>query len=79
MPILKPPADLDNLQQSSDDAKSDSSSSLCLSESSDLEFVSKQPHLITQEEFNDLVYDLSFTKENAEVLGSRLKKWNLLE
>ena len=64
--------DPDSLQQSSDDAKSDSSSSLCLSESSDSEFVSKQRHLITQEELNDLVRDLSLTKESAEVFGSRL-------
>ena len=41
LPIPKPPADPDSLQQSSDDAKTDLSSSLCLSESSDSEFVSK--------------------------------------
>ena len=49
-----------------------------LSESSDSEFMSKQPHLITQEELNDLVRDLSLTKESAEVFGSRLNEWNLL-
>jgi len=39
----------------------------------------KLPHLITQEELNDLVRDLSLSKEKAEILGSRLQEWNLLQ
>ena len=38
----------------------------------------KQPHLLSQEDLNDLVRDLSLSKEKAELLGSRLKQWNLL-
>ena len=37
------------------------------------------PLLIDQESLNDLVRDLYLFKENAEVLGSRLQQWNLLE
>ena len=37
------------------------------------------PLLINQERLNDLVHDLYLSKENADVLGSRLKQWNLLE
>ena len=36
----------------------------------------KQPHLLSQEDLNDLVRDLSLSKEKAELLGSRLKQWN---
>ena len=40
---------------------------------------SMQPHLISQEELSDLVRDLYLTKQQAEMLGSRLKQWNLLD
>jgi len=35
--------------------------------------------LINQERLNDLVRDLYLSKEKAEVLGSRLQRWNILE
>jgi hypothetical protein len=38
-----------------------------------------QPHILTQDELNDLVRDLELSKSKAELLGSRLKQWNLLE
>lgn len=37
------------------------------------------PHLISPTEFNDLVRDLDLPKNKVEILGSRLKQWNLLE
>lgn len=36
-------------------------------------------HLVTQTESDDLVRDLGLTKARAELLGSRLRGWNLLE
>lgn len=40
--------------------------------------ITNQPQLITQDKFNDLVRDLRITKTDSEILGSRLKQWNLL-
>ena len=37
------------------------------------------PHILFREELNDLVRDLELSKSKAELLGSRLKQWNLLE
>jgi len=38
-----------------------------------------QPHILTQDELNDLVRHLELSKSKAELLGSRLKQWKLLE
>ena len=38
-----------------------------------------QPHILTQNELNDLVRDLQLSKSKAELLESRLKQWNFLE
>jgi hypothetical protein len=40
---------------------------------------SNEPHLISQGELNDLVRDLNLSKSRAELLGSRLQGWNLLQ
>ncbi|KAK1803855.1 hypothetical protein P4O66_003802 [Electrophorus voltai] len=40
---------------------------------------SSVPHRITQEELNYLVRDLELSKSKAELLGSRLQQWNLLQ
>lgn len=46
---------------------------------SDYEGMSSSPQLFNQEELNDLVRDLSLSKEASELLASRLKDKNLLE
>ena len=38
-----------------------------------------EPLFINQERLNDLVRNLYLSKEKAEILGSRLQQWNLLE
>ena len=40
---------------------------------------SSEPHLLTQEDLNDLIRDLKLSKIQSELLGSRLKGWNLLQ
>jgi len=39
---------------------------------------SNEPHLLTQGDLNDIICDLNLSKKQAELLGSRLKGWNLL-
>lgn len=36
-------------------------------------------HLITNEEYRDLVRDMGLSSRQTEVLGSRMKQWNLVE
>ncbi|KAI6650107.1 hypothetical protein LOD99_6189 [Oopsacas minuta] len=43
------------------------------------EDLSWKPHFPNQQELNDLVRELGLTKSNAELLGSRLREWNLLD
>ena len=40
---------------------------------------SKESHFPNQQEMDDLIEDLGLTKENTELLTSRLKEWNLLD
>jgi hypothetical protein len=39
---------------------------------------STETHLLTQWGLNDIVRDLNLSKKQAELLGSRLKGWNIL-
>lgn len=43
------------------------------------DFSSDIPHMITQNDLNDLIRDLGLTINKAELLASRLKQWNVLE
>ena len=60
-----------------------SEESATASESSDIEAeyalrTSTEPHFPSKQELNDLIRDLGLTKSGAELLKSRLNKWNLL-
>ena len=56
--------------------------SLTCSESSGAHFELCQskgmPYLITQEDLNDLVWNLNLSKGKSDLLGSCLQQWNLL-
>ena len=45
----------------------------------ELQHCSSEPHFISQSKLNDPVGDLELPKCKAELLGSRLQQWNLLE
>jgi len=73
-PVPVPPeAAADESDDNSDDAMGDTD------ELYEPESEETKPQLLNQEELNDLVRDLSLSKEKAEVLGSRLQQWNLLK
>ena len=78
IPIPKaPPPDV--FKHSEPSSEPDSSSKAT---SSDLELVaarSNTPVFINQSMLNDLIRDLALPKYKAEILGSCLKQWNLLE
>ena len=38
----------------------------------------QQPYILIQDEMNDLLRDLELSKGKVELLGSRLKQWNIL-
>lgn len=39
----------------------------------------KEPHYISNLNFKDLLRDLGLSRRQSEVLGSRLKQWNLVQ
>jgi len=39
---------------------------------------SNEPYILTQGDLNDIVRNLNLSKKQAELLGSKLKGWNLL-
>lgn len=56
---------------------SESFNDIVLSSASSL-FESDECHLVTQAELNDLVRDLHLSKQDAELLASRMKQWKHL-
>ncbi|GFY24857.1 hypothetical protein TNCV_2690481 [Trichonephila clavipes] len=40
---------------------------------------SSEPHLLTQEDLNNLIRDLKLSEKQSEMLRSLLKVWNLLQ
>ena len=37
------------------------------------------PHLLNQNDLNDLVRDWGLTEEKSKLISSRLKQWNMLQ
>ena len=79
LPVPKPPTNmmLSDCESSDEDVGQANNIMEC-----DPTFVgassSNEPHLLTQGDLNDIVRDLNLSKKQAELLGSRLKGWNLL-
>ena len=82
LPVPDPPTNIPTEFSDDDDANQNVEASEP-STSEDVTFLSTavddNPHQISQNELNDLVRDLGLSKSKAELLGSRLQQWNLLQ
>ena len=79
LPVPKPPTNmtLRESETSDEDVGKDNNNMDC-----DPTFAracsSSEPYLLTQRDLHDIVRDFNLSKKQAELLGSRLKGWNLL-
>jgi hypothetical protein len=71
VPVPQPTEILEDASTNSSDSGGDDEEFQCDTES-------QIPQLFTQSALNDVIRDLGLPKEKAELLGSRLKKKNLL-
>ena len=80
-PVPQPPSEvaLDLESECSTDAATSSASESDFHFEEPTEEITEVPHLISQGELQDLARDLCLSKEKSELLGSRLKQWNLLQ
>ena len=79
LPVPSPPSLEKQESEESSTEHETTGSEACESEEDTEGCITKKPTLINQSMLNDLVRDLTLTKDKAEILGSRLKQWNLLE
>ena len=71
LPVPTPPVNKDLLSSSDEEMPSRESTYLGIS--------GNELHWITQENLNDLAHDLYLSKQQSELLASRLKQWNLVQ
>ena len=83
IPVSTPPVNKDLLSSSDEEMSSreDSAESISLEdiESTYSGTSGNEPHWIMQEDLNDLARDLYLSKQQSELLASRLKQWNLVQ
>ena len=83
LPGPTPPVNKDHLSSSDEEmpSKEDSAESISLEdiESTYSGTTGNEPYWITQEDLNDLARDLYLSKQQSELLSSRLKQWNLVQ
>ena len=81
--VPTPPVNKDLLSSSDEEmpSREDSAESISLEdiESTYSGTSGNEPHWITQEDLNDLARDLYLSKQQSELLASRLKQWNLVK
>jgi len=73
IPIPKPPGGISKMEFYSSTESEESEQDMWNAEQS-----SNEPKPLTQLQLNDLTRDLNLTKESAQLLGSRLREYNLL-
>ena len=83
LPVPRPPVNKDLLSSSDEEipSREDYAESISLEdiESTYPGTAGNEPHWITQEDLNDLARDLYLSKQQSELLASRLKQWNLVQ
>ena len=83
LPVPTPPVNKDLLSSLDEEmpSREDSAESISLQdiESTYSGTSGNEPHWITQEDLNDLARDLYLSKQQSELLASRLKQWNLVQ
>ena len=83
LPVPTPPVNKDLLSSSDGEmtSREDSAESISLEdiESTYSGTSGNELHWITQEDLNDLALDLYLSKQQSELLASRLKQWNLVQ
>ena len=83
LPVPTSPVNKDLLSSSDEEmpSREDSAESITLEdiESTYSGTSGNEPHWITQEDLNDLARDLYLSKQQSELLASRLKQWNLVQ
>ena len=81
--VPTPPVNKDLLSSSDEEmlSREDSAESISLEdiESTYSGTSGNEPHWITQEDLNDLARDLYLSKQQSELLASRLKQWDLVQ
>ena len=82
LPVSTPPVNKDLLSSSDEEmpSRKDSAESISLEDidSTYSGTSGNKPHWIMQEDLNDLARDLYLSKQQSELLASRLKQWNLV-
>ena len=71
--VPEPPSEIPNTDSSDSDEDTDDDDSYELPEDTE-----RKPHFITGSDLKDLVRDLYLTKQQSELLASRLQEWHLL-
>ena len=83
LPVPTPPVNKDLLSSSDEEmpSREDSAEAISLEdiESTYSGTSVNEPHWITQEDLKDLARDLYLSKQQSELLASRLKQWNLVQ
>ena len=83
LPVPTPPVNKDLLSSSDEEMSSreDSAESISLedTESTYSGTSGNEPYRIMQEDLNDLARDLYLSKQQSELLASRLEQWNLVQ
>jgi len=79
LPVPTPPQNYELEVENEDSVEEEEPNKPSTSHDPDFAEKDDKPHRLSQAELSDLIRDLDLSKEKAELLGSRLQQWNLLQ